>query len=56
MTQNTTYVQLLKDASILITPNDAEFLARLLNKYMSETPNTNNLEELANHLSPKAGC
>lgn len=51
-----TYAELLKEVSVTITPNEAAFLARLLNKYMSETPNTNGLEDLANRLSIKAGC
>jgi hypothetical protein len=52
-----TYAELLNDASVTITPNDANFLAQLLYGYMRDNNYENaHLRDLANRLSLKAGC
>ena len=62
MTQTTTYAELLNEVSISITPNDAAFLAGLLQNYIYKEGGIdtllgdNHLTRLLGTLRPKAGC
>lgn len=47
-----TYAELLAEVSITVTPNDAAFLAELLNKYMEDNQVwTGHLNALKNRLN-----
>jgi hypothetical protein len=42
--------------TIEITMNDAAFLAALVTQYIAKGNNTDHLQKLVKHLTPKAGC
>jgi hypothetical protein len=51
-----TYAELVAEVSVTVTPNDAAFLAVLVTQYIAKGNNTDHLQKLVAHLTPKAGC
>jgi hypothetical protein len=62
MTTTKTYAELLKEVSVTVTPNDAAFLAKLVQSYIDTNSSRlhdltiDHLSNLIDTLTPKAGC